>query len=52
MIAGLRAAVALGVKHLIIKGDSQLLVNFSNKEYKPKDECMEANLEEVHKIEK
>ena len=35
LLAGLRAAIALGVKHLLIKGDSQLLVNFSNKSYKP-----------------
>ena len=34
------------------QGDSQLLVNFSNKEYTPKDEHMEAYLEEVHKMEK
>ena len=31
LIAGLKAAVALGVKRLTIKGDSQLLVNFSTK---------------------
>ena len=42
----------MGVKRLTIKGDSQLLVNFSNKEYKPKDDHMEAYLEEVRKIEK
>ena len=52
LIVDLRAAAALGVKRLTIKGDSQILVNFSNKEYKPKDEHMEAYLEEVHKIEK
>ena len=40
------------MKHLIIKGDSQPLVNFSNKEYTPKDEHMEAYLEEVRKMEK
>ena len=40
------------VKRLTIKGDSQLLVNLSNKEYKPKDEHMEAYLEEVRKMEK
>ena len=38
--------------HLIIKGDSQLLVNFSNKVYEPKDEHMEAYLAEVRKMEK
>ena len=32
-----KAAAALGVKCLTIKGDSQLLVNFSNKVYEPKD---------------
>ena len=32
-------------------GDSQLLVNFSNKKYKPKDEHMAAYLEEVRKLE-
>ena len=52
MLAGIRAAAALGVKRLTIKGDSQLLVNFSNKEYTPKDEHMEAYLEEVCKMEK
>ena len=40
------------MRRLTIKGDSQLLVNFSNKAYKPKDEHMEAYLEEVCKIEK
>ena len=42
LLAGLRAAIALGVKHLLIKGDSQLLVNFSNKSYTPKDSHMVA----------
>ena len=52
LIAGLKAVAALGVKRLTIKGNSQLLVNFFNKEYKPKGEHMEAYLEEVRKIEK
>ena len=51
-IAGLKAAVALGVRRLTVKGDSQLLVNFSNKVYEPKDEHMEAYLAEVRKMEK
>ena len=42
----------MGVKCLIIKGGSQLLVNFSNKVYEPKDEHMEAYLAEVRKMEK
>ena len=52
LIAGLKAAVALGVKRLTIRGDSRLLVNFSNKVYKPRDEHMEAYLAEVRKMEK
>ena len=52
LLAGLRAAIALGVQRLLIKGDSQLLVNFSNKSYTPKDGHMAAYLEEVHKLEK
>lgn len=48
LIASLKATSALG----IVKGDSQLLVNFSNKSYKPKDEHMAAYLEEVRKLEK
>ena len=48
----MKVAAALGVKRLIIKGDSQLLVNFSNNEYELKDEHMEAYLVEVRKIEK
>ena len=52
LLAGLRAAVALGVKRLIVQGDSQLLVHFSNKVYKPKDDNMIAYLEEVRRMEK
>jgi hypothetical protein len=42
----------LGIKRLIVKGDSQLAVNFSNKSYTPKDEHMAAYLEEHRKMEK
>ena len=52
MIAGLKAAAALRVKHLTMKGDSQLLVNFSNKVYEQRDEHMEAYLAEVRRMEK
>ena len=48
----MKAAAALGVKRLTIKGDSQLLVNFSNKVYEPRDEHMEAYLAEVRRMEK
>ena len=39
------------MKRLTIRGDSQLLVNFPNKVYEPKDEHMEAYLTEVRKME-
>jgi hypothetical protein len=52
ILAGLRAASALGIRRLIIKGDSQLVVNFSNKSYTQKDEHMVAYLEEHRKMEK
>jgi ribonuclease HI len=52
LLAGLRAASALGIKRLIVKGDSQLVVNFSNKSYTPNDEHMAAYLEEQRKMEK
>ena len=48
----MKAATTLGVKHLTIRGDSQLLVNFSNKVYEPRDEHMEAYLAQVRKMEK
>jgi hypothetical protein len=51
ILAGLRAANTLGIKRLIVKGDSQLVVNFSNKSYTPKDEHMAAYLEEHRKME-
>ena len=31
LLTGLRAAIELGIKHIEVMGDSQLLVNFSNK---------------------
>lgn len=48
----MKAAAALGVKRLTVRGDSQLLVKFSNKVYEPKDKHMEAYLAEVRKTEK
>jgi hypothetical protein len=42
----------LGIKRLIVKGDSQLVVNFSKKSYTPKDEHMAAYLEEHRKMKK
>jgi hypothetical protein len=49
LLASLSAANALGIKCLIVKEDSQLVVNFSNKSYTPKDEHMAAYLEEHQK---
>jgi ribonuclease HI len=51
LLACVRAANALDIKCLIVKGDSQLVVNFSNKSYTPKDEHMVAYLEEHRKME-
>jgi hypothetical protein len=42
----------LGIKRLSVKGDSQLVVNFSSKSYTPKDEHMATYLEEHRKMEK
>jgi ribonuclease HI len=52
LLTGLRAANALGIKCLVVKGDPQLIVNFSNKSYTPKDEHMAAYHEEHRKMEK
>jgi ribonuclease HI len=52
LLASLRAASSLGIKCLIVKGDLQLVVNFSNKSYTLKDEHMAAYLEEHRKMEK
>ncbi|XP_073367681.1 uncharacterized protein [Aegilops tauschii subsp. strangulata] len=46
LIASLKAAAALGVKRLTIKGNSHLLVNFSNKVYEPRDKHIKAYLAE------
>lgn len=40
LLARLRATIALGVECVLIKGDSHLLVNLSNKKYKPEDDHM------------
>jgi hypothetical protein len=47
LLAGLRAANALGIKHLIVKGDSQLVVNFSNNSYTPKDDTWRLILKSI-----
>ena len=49
LLAGLRIAVDLGVKKLIVRGDSQLVVRQVNKDYQ--SPLMEAYVDEVRKLE-
>src|SRR5438128_9371082 len=52
LLAGLRAATGLGVRRLIVKGDSELVVNQVNKDYQCSDPIMAAYLAEVTKLER
>ena len=52
LVCGLKAAITLGVQRIIVKGDSQLIVNFSTKTYKTKDPHMDAYFTEVQKLQK
>src|SRR4051812_462772 len=49
LLAGLRIAAELGIKKLIIRGDSQLVVRQVNKDYQ--SPLMEAYVDEVRKLE-
>ena len=49
LLAGLRIAVDLGIRKLIIRGDSQLVVKQVNKDYQ--SPLMEAYVDEVRKLE-
>ena len=49
LLAGLRIAAELGIKNLIIRGDSQLVVRQFNKYYQ--SPLMEAYIDEVRKLE-
>ena len=49
MLAGLRIAADLGIKKLIVRGDSQLVVRQVNKNYQ--SPLMEAYVDEVRKLE-
>ena len=49
LLAGLRIAVELGIKKLIIRGDSRLVVRQVNKDYQ--SPLMEAYVEEVRRLE-
>src|SRR5215216_6115616 len=49
LLVGLRIATELGIKKLIIRGDSQLVVRQVNKDYE--SPLMEAYIEEVRRLE-
>ena len=49
LLAGLRIAADLGIRKLIIRGDSQLVVKQVNKDYQ--SPLMEAYVNEVRKLE-
>ena len=49
MLAGLRIAADLGIKKLMVRGDSQLVVGQVNKNYQ--SPLMEAYVDEVRKLE-
>src|SRR6187401_550811 len=49
LLAGLRIAADLGIKKLIVRGDSQLVVRQANKSYQ--SPLMEAYVDEVRKLE-
>jgi ribonuclease HI len=52
LLAGIRAAAALGVKRLIVKGDSELVANQVHKDYKCFNPELSKYLAEVRKLEK
>ncbi|XP_073357990.1 uncharacterized protein [Aegilops tauschii subsp. strangulata] len=49
LLAGLRIAIDLGIRKLIVRGDSQLVVKEVNKDYQ--SPLMEAYVDEVRKLE-
>ena len=49
LLAGLRIAADLGIKKIIVRGDSQLVVRQVNKDYQ--SPLMEAYVDEVRKLE-
>nr|AAP20843.1 retrotransposon protein, putative, Ty3-gypsy sub-class [Oryza sativa Japonica Group]ABF96690.1 retrotransposon protein, putative, Ty3-gypsy subclass [Oryza sativa Japonica Group] len=52
LLAGIRAAAALGVKRLVVKGDSELVANQVHKDYKCSSPELSKYLAEVRKLEK
>ena len=51
-MAGLRVAVKMGVHRLLVKGDSQLVVNQISKEYQRANPQMAAYVDEVRRMER
>jgi ribonuclease HI len=49
---GLRLVVSLGIKRLLIYGDSLLLIQQVNKEWDINKDTMDANVTEIRKLEK
>jgi ribonuclease HI len=52
LLHGLRVAVSLGIKHLLIFGDSLVVINQVNKDWDCTKENMDAYYAEVRKLEK
>jgi ribonuclease HI len=52
LLAGLRAAAGMGIRRLLVLGDSQLVVNQVSKEYQCTDPQMEAYVREVRRMER
>nr|AAK21350.1 putative GAG-POL precursor [Oryza sativa Japonica Group] len=52
LLAGIKAAAALGVKRLIVKGDSELVANQVHKDYKCSNPELAKYLAEVRKLER
>nr|AAP53313.2 transposon protein, putative, unclassified [Oryza sativa Japonica Group] len=52
LLAGIKAAAALGVRRLIVKGDSELVANQVHKDYKCSSPELSKYLAEVRKLEK
>nr|ABA99729.1 retrotransposon protein, putative, unclassified [Oryza sativa Japonica Group] len=52
LLAGLRAAAGMGIRRLLVLGDSQLVVNQVSKEYQCTDPQMDAYVREVRRMER
>jgi hypothetical protein len=51
LLHGLRLAISLGIKRLLVYGDSLLVIQQVNKEWDCNKETMDAYVQEVHKLE-